>query len=185
MTMRIVAMSIVVLIGLSCLFVAIFLNVSAPPWLLFAAGVLFLVGAFGQLWQWGPLTFNARRAAHNENPRVWSLVRTGLITKRGAAEQLLRPGWVFVFCDRVEIFDVRYAMNPKSASRLVLRLLVPNIADISISCPTRLAYQHLLITLSDGRSLEIEITSKSGWSVRGARQGELNAVASAIRDLIA
>ncbi|MBS1674806.1 MAG: hypothetical protein JSS74_12690 [Actinobacteria bacterium] len=50
-TMRIVAMSIVALIGLSCLYVAIFLDVSAPPWVLFASGVLFLVGAFGQLWR--------------------------------------------------------------------------------------------------------------------------------------
>lgn len=174
-------MSVAIFAGLCGLFVAMFYPPATPSWLFFVMGLLFIVGAMGQLWQWGLLSISARRAAENRNPVAWGLVRTGYIVEDDLVVQFLRPGWVFVFDDRVEIFDVGYVMNPRSPSRLTLTLVPKEIRDVRVSRRTRLTYEHVFIDLIDGREVEIEITPRSGWSVRGTTRNELDLLASAIR----
>ena len=178
---RVAAISATIVLGLFCLFVAVFCPDIAPFWQFFVFGLLFIVGAIGQLWQWGFLSINARRAAEDRNPVAWGLVRTGYIVEDDLVAEFLRPGWVFVFDDRVEIFDVGYVMNPRSPSRLTLTLVPKEIRDVRVSRRTRLTYEHIFIGLTDGREVEIEITPRSGWSVRGTKRNELDLLASAIR----
>lgn len=177
---RIVAMGVTAGIGVCCMIVAVFNPAVSPSWLIFILGALFLIAALGQLWQWGPLAINARREALSARPIVWGLVRMGYVVEDELVALFLRPGWIFVWPDRVEVFDVSYAMNPKSPSRRVLLLEAPLIRDVSISRRTRLTYDHIFIGLRDGRTAEVEITPKDGWSVRGASGSELEALAGAI-----
>ncbi|MDQ4215251.1 hypothetical protein [Microbacterium capsulatum] len=169
--------------GLTCLYVALFQTPDSMPWQLALIGLLLLAGAALQLWQWGFLSINASRMVRQERPIAWALIRTGYIESDDVVIQFLRPGWIFVFHDRVDIFDVRYAMTPRSPSRNVLSLEAADIREVSISRRFRLSYDHIFVDLADGRTVEIEITPKNGWTVRGARREELEEVASAIKEV--
>ncbi|MDQ4215247.1 hypothetical protein [Microbacterium capsulatum] len=138
--------------------------------------------AFVLLRQWGLMSTNARNAASLAQPVAWALVRMGYVLKDDMIVDRLKPGWVFVFSDHLEIFDVRMILSVRSKARRAYSLSGDAIKEVSVDRRVRVGFDHVFMNLADGREVEIEITPKNGWTVRGARRGELEEIASAIRE---
>ncbi|MDQ4215246.1 hypothetical protein [Microbacterium capsulatum] len=159
---------------------AIFAEMEVPVWLRLSLAPICFLGAFGQLWQWGLLSINARRAAIVASPREWALLRTAYVAKSDAVNEVLSPGWLFIYADRVDVFSVRTTLSTRSNARLAHSFSSSQIERVSIGRRSRVTFNHILLVLDDGREVEIEITPKDGWAVRGARRSELEEIVNAM-----